>query len=806
MADLINITINDRKFQVPKGTLVIRALQDAGHMEVPHFCYHPKLKPVGMCRMCLVEIGNPKLGPDRKPVVKPDGTPEIAFIPQPQTACTMPVGEGMVVKSNTPAIEKAVAGVVEFFLANHPLDCPVCDKGGECPLQDQTFAFGNGASRVGDLWGGDVRLEQGIYQLKRHVEKAYPLSELVMLDRERCIQCARCTRFQDEIAHEHVLAFDERGSHMQIVSHSNPGFDSRFSGNTIDLCPVGALTNRVFRFKARVWELTNTPSVCNQCGCGCNIALGHRTNSIARIIPRDNEAINECWICDRGRFGHEFVEHAERITDPLVRKNGELVKTSWDEALQVVADQLNAIKSQRGASAIGGLASPKLTVEDNYVFAKLMREVIGTDNIDYRTDPRVRHTSPLLPSPNGRGAGGEGLYEQVENADVIVLVGADPLEELPILDLRLKKAISQKGAALYVINNRRLEISKLAKETLLVMPGGAASALDSLADKVSSSLRLVVLVGEATNDDTRAAARRLGEQVNRADHVHILAHEANSLGCLAAKCLPQNGGLTFDGMVAAANGGKLKAMFVLASNPIANYPNSAQVNTAFDQLEFLVVQDLFLTDTARRADVVLPGVSFAEKDGRLINFAGTVQTTRAALKPLGSSKPDWQILAALAARMGAEWSYRSLGDLVKEIGPFDEFVGRSFLTDTTQSASGTDADTHTSARPTNVDYPFTLFTGALLYDGGVTVSRNERLAKVRKPSFVEINRDDARTLGIASGSIVEVLSPDGMLALSAKVTKDVAPSTVFIPRKQAGADVRVLGDLNGTISVKVVKA
>ncbi|RMD83000.1 MAG: NADH dehydrogenase (quinone) subunit G, partial [Chloroflexi bacterium] len=323
----VTLTIDGVQVTVPAGTNIVDAARQAG-IAIPVFCYHPRLKPVGMCRMCLVQVGTPKIDPaTRQPVLDANGQPVIAMMPKLQTACTTPVSPGMVVKTTTEEVKFAQRGILEFLLTSHPLDCPVCDKGGECPLQNLTMGWGPAVSRFD-------------YNDKVHFEKPVKLGDLIYLDRERCILCARCVRFQDEIADDPVLGFDNRGRNWMIISKSDPPFNSKFSGNTTDICPVGALTSSDFRFKARVWELQSKPVICTLCPVGCNLTFDMRHDRLMRVMPRENAAVNDIWICDKGRYGHRFIESPDRLTTPLVRRDGKLVPVSWDEALEVVADQL----------------------------------------------------------------------------------------------------------------------------------------------------------------------------------------------------------------------------------------------------------------------------------------------------------------------------------------------------------------------------------------------------------------------------------------------------------------------------------
>src|SRR5512133_2016009 len=330
MAKMINLMIDDQPVSLPAGTLVVDAARKIGN-DIPVFCYHPKMEPVGMCRMCLVDIGRPAVDRATGQVQKnEDGTPKIQFGPKLDTACTTPVSEGMVIRTNSEKVIDGRRDILEFLLTSHPLDCPICDKGGECPLQNLTLPHGPGTSRY--LLGDKINLA-----------KKYPLGELIFLDRERCIQCARCIRFQDEIAGDPVIGFSQRGRSLEIISYSEPGFDSYFSGNTTDICPVGALTTSDFRVGARPWELKPVASICTQCPVGCNLTLNVRREAVTsgasvvkRVMPRQNEQVNEIWICDKGRWAYHFAEDQDRIVEPLVRRNGAFVKATWDEAYDLI--------------------------------------------------------------------------------------------------------------------------------------------------------------------------------------------------------------------------------------------------------------------------------------------------------------------------------------------------------------------------------------------------------------------------------------------------------------------------------------
>ncbi|HZW03852.1 MAG TPA: 2Fe-2S iron-sulfur cluster-binding protein, partial [Anaerolineaceae bacterium] len=442
MGKNITLTIDEQTVTVPEKTLVVDAAKTVG-IDIPVFCYHPKMEPVGMCRMCLVEVGRPMI--DRatgQPVLGEDGRPKIQFSPKLETACTIPVAEGMVIRTETPQVVAAHREVVEFLLTSHPLDCPICDKGGECPLQNLTRAWGPGQSRF--LLDEKIRLA-----------KHLPLGELIYLDRERCIQCARCIRFQDEVVGEPVIGFYHRARALEIVTYSDPPFDSVFSGNTTDICPVGALTTADFRFAARPWELKASASICTQCPVGCNTTLNTRREAkaggrfvVKRVMPRQNELVNEIWICDKGRWGYHYAESRQRIETPLVRKEHGLVPVSWDEAINLVEQRFR----QAGESMLT-LVGGRLSNEDFFNMHQVTQKVGGR---------------PVLYSHMGGGEyvqrfglGHESNFSAMGPETAILIVASDLQQEAPIWWLRIKQA-ADRGARLIVLNPRPTRLDPYA--------------------------------------------------------------------------------------------------------------------------------------------------------------------------------------------------------------------------------------------------------------------------------------------------------------------------------------------------------
>ena len=840
MPDLVTLLIDGQKVTVPKGTLVIEAATQLG-IDVPRFCYHPKLSAVGMCRMCLGEVGMPKMNPDRTPALNPDGTPQIAMMPKPQTLCTTQASEGMVVLTESDAVKKMQQGVLEFFLANHPLDCPICDKGGECMLQDQAMGYASGLSRVQDL-----------YHLRHDEEKNFPLSEFISLDRERCIQCARCIRFCDEIAQDHVLDFFARGSKTMIGSISDPPVDSKFSGNTIDICPVGALTSRAFRFRARVWEVKNVPTISMIDGSGTNIFVSQRNETLIRIIPRDNEAINECWISDRDRFGLDYIDAAERLTQPLVRRNGGLVPATWDEALQLVADKIKNAKDQHGAGAVGAVGGPKLTNEDALAMARLFHEVVATPHVDHQWQPTL--ATPRKPPTT--------YYEELEAADVILVIGSNPNEELPILDLRLKKAAFQRRAHLINCNPFKTALDRVAKQVLTYNDGcevailngiaklvhqswqdeptknealsnnvegraGATAWIDSLApysssrvaevagideatlreaaNAVTGSERLFLLLGANASPAALTAAQNLAALKGRSDYVTVLHPEPNEVGVRRAGLMPAEGGLDGAGMLKAAADGSLKVLYIAAHNPLHGAADYNLAQRALETAEFVVVQALFENDLTKYADVVLPAASFMEQDGTTTNFHGKVQPLKQVFWPrerrdadgntLSAAAPDWVIFTKLGQLLGAEWEYTRAGDWTQQFKAL---------------AAPTAAEikfTATNQEMTPVTAPegtLRLVFGNLLYDGGESFPYCERLNRAVPAPFVHIHRTDARRLGIETGALVEVKSGRGTVRVRATVGRMVKAGQVWMPRRLRDVQANKIAEVGKTATFVTV--
>jgi NADH-quinone oxidoreductase subunit G len=699
--ELVHLTIDGIPVAVPPGTVVWAAAQQAG-IEVPIYCYHPKMPPLGACRMCFVEV---------EKLPKP-----------PQTACTTVVSEGMVVHTNTEKVLKARRGTLEFLLINHPLDCPICDKAGECDLQDFTLRHGPGGTRF-DLY-------------KRHLPKPVPISNDIFLDRERCIHCQRCTRFSSEISMDNGLVMIKRGFRMEVGTAPGHAFDSVFSGNTVEMCPVGALTAASYRFKARPWELKRTPSICNNCSVGCNARIDVRVDKIMRLMSRTNDEVDDGWLCNRGRWDFGFVNSEQRLRTPLIRRNGNLAPASWDEALTYIATRLKDITGQHGAQAVAGIGSTRTTNEETYLFQKLLRQVIGTPNID--------HHHGYFPGPRDTLTGKPWMMSasivDIEKAGHIVLIASDPYQRQPVLNLRLKKAM-RGGARLTIINSETTEMDRFAavdtfKVRKINIPEHAAGAAARLllhqalqnaalkADehqdvraRIERESRMIHAAEDAFGPDVTGQLQQLADEIvsagsdakgtlilydematldpdcaNLAQDLQALAfvthnidrpgagvgplfEDANSLGARDMGLLPDalpgyqaapEVGLSYAEILSSP---QVKALYVMGANPARHLPDSKLPST----LEFIVVQDITLTETAQQADVVLPAVTFAEKDGSMTNVDHHVQAIRRSLRPLPGARADWEILITLARYLGQQWSYAGPRDILLEIAESNPF-------------------------------------------------------------------------------------------------------------------------------------
>ena len=593
----VNLTIDGRKLTVPAGTLIVEAAKTIG-IEIPVFCYHHKLDPVGACRLCLVDISP---GP-----------------PRPQIACATPVAEGMVVKTQSSMAVQARAEILEFELVNHPLDCPVCDKGGECPLQDFTFRHGYPISRI-----DGPRL---------HFKKPIPLSPNIALDRERCVLCYRCTRYYDEVAWEQELTSDQRGIHTYITSQFDQPLQSVFSGNIIDLCPVGALTSRVWRFESRPWDMTNTASVCTKCSVGCNVTMWQRRNQLVRITSRENDDIDDGWICDRGRFDYTYVNDPARLHTPTLK--GE--RASWSTAIAALAAGI------KGKGAKLGISLPQdITNEEAFLFRRLLDGPLKGAKVKM-------HGRTALPAPASETL----AIKELDGAKVIVVVASDTEHDVPIVNLRIKKAVTKRGAKLVVVNPEGVDLDRHPGTVhIRSEAGGAAAEVAKLRDHElikNAGGPVAILYGDGLGtEDANDLAKACSELASAiGGKVMPLYRATNERGALAAGVA---GWDKLDGV---------DALLVWGTPPTAGIPKS---------VKFLGAWDFLPRAEYENADVVLPSTTFAEQQGSLTNLEGRVQFLRPPISGRPPFRESWEVLAEMASALGVEFGYSGIGQIQREI-------------------------------------------------------------------------------------------------------------------------------------------
>jgi NADH-quinone oxidoreductase subunit G len=622
---MISLTIDGREVEVEPGTLILNAAKQAG-VEVPVFCYHPRLSQVGACRMCLVHVEKmPKLVP----------------------ACTTPVAEGMVVRTDTADVRQSHEGVLEFLLGTHPLDCPVCDAGGECELQDNAMRYAPNETRFAEP--------------KRHFKKAWELGPMVELDQERCILCLRCIRFMSDVAGDPALTLHHRGGHTVVDVAEDRQFDSIFAGNTIQICPVGALTSRSYRFKARPWDLNEVDSTCPHCPVGCQVGLSMRQGDLLRVQARDSEAVNWTWLCDRGRFGYGFVQQGPRLQTPQVREGGELRRATWDEALARLAAGL-----QGRSGALGG---GRASLEAQYLMRRWLNEKVGTENVDHRVLPL---TAAIAPGPVGRIA-------DIDQADLVLLLDAELLQEAPVVHLRLRHFATQ-GLRLVSISPRR-GLTDLPHEE--VRTPDVAAALERLAagegdlGKEFLQAERVLLLWSGRGRAVARAIESAALRRQKPTYTMVVGGLANSYGAEAAGLVPGEGCLDTAGMLRSAARGELDALFVLDQD-VLDFPDQDLLESALDRLPFLAVASSLPGELARRADVVLPLAAWSEACGHLVNMEGRAQVCYAAAPRQGEAWEDWRVFATL---LGVEGDRHAiLAEVRRELpelfGPERRYGGR----------------------------------------------------------------------------------------------------------------------------------
>jgi NADH-quinone oxidoreductase subunit G len=643
----VNIIVNGIELAVPKGELVVEAVKRLG-LEIPIFCYHPRMKPVGMCRMCLVETG----------MKQPDGT--IRMMPKPAAACTLPVSEGLVINTDSENLRRDRKGVLEFLLVNHPLDCPICDRGGECPLQNNTLFYGPSTSRF--------------IEMKRHAPKAFPLSDYVTLDLERCIQCARCVRFTEEISGDSQLAFRFRGAKTQPITFSETKFTSKFSGNVIEICPVGALTNRKYRFRARPWDLQTSAAICTECSNGCSIWFDHRAGKLVRVNGRTNDAINDEWTCDRGKFGHDHYNSDKRMDSPFVRNGSELAKTDWATAYAEIIGHFD------GAGKDAGLIlGHQVSNEGAWSAIQFFKNHVGSPNIDHRFE-----SHPGLVSPEVNFS-----IQALEAAKSILVFGTSLADELPIVFLRVRKAWFNKGTKIVTAYDRETEVDSFAHLILRYKSGTASTLAGALAGTISADEAakicelpqseieeaVQIVKGGITITTTNLCNFEDGATIATSlksleSDFSCLARGSNERGLQVMGAVPSTDGLNTWEMISAAAQGKLKALWLVGVDLFSLGLDHDVVSQALENVEYLVIQDSMRTETFYFASVAIPMALPTEQDGTWTNVEGKLQNQVAIIPALGSAKPAWRAFEELSLRLKPRTPYIQAKDVLASIPAF----------------------------------------------------------------------------------------------------------------------------------------
>jgi NADH-quinone oxidoreductase subunit G len=632
----ITLTIDGREINAVEGSMLVDAAKQ-GDVEIPYFCYEPKLgHPVGACRMCLVEI---------------EGIPKL------QTSCSTPVKDGMVVHTHTDRVRHAQNAVVEFLLVNHPLDCPVCDKGGECPLQDITFGWGLGRSRF--------------IEPKRHFQKPLSLSPVIAIDRERCILCYRCVRFSQEIAEDYQLIFAERGAHTFVSTYDGHPYVAPFSGNIIELCPVGALTSQPYRFRARPWDIESAGGVCTLCPSQCNLQFTVRDERVVRVLARENHEVDDGWLCDKGRFAYQAIHVDERITEPLVRDGGELREVSWDRALDVAAGL------GRHKGRVGALLGGQVTNEEGFLVGRLMREGLKSHDID----SRMFGATPLETTRALAVPALQATVPDLEFAHTVLLVGCDPIDDASILDLRIRKGVRRRGVQLAIATDRPSALDPSAQTIVRYPPGEAAAFLNGLAEELAGQpqselaklLReggedIVIVWGERIGPDGAAVLLRIADALGLGERTGAGLLEipggANGRGLREVGAIPNAGpgyapppetGRSAAEIAQAAADGEISALYLFQTDPVRELPDRGLWERALHNAALVVAHASVLTEGLREsADVIFPAESHAEKEGTVVHPDGRIQRLRVAIAHPGEVRAGWAVVADIAKRVGLD--------------------------------------------------------------------------------------------------------------------------------------------------------
>jgi NADH-quinone oxidoreductase subunit G len=737
--DLVTVTIDGIDLQVPKGTLVVEAAKLI-HRDIPVYCYHPKLGPAGLCRICLVEIeGMPKL----------------------QIGCNTPVADKMVVRTLSDKANEGRRAVLELLLLNHPLDCPICDKGGECDLQDFAMAYGQGASRMVDA--------------KSSKPKAVDLGPTIVLDEERCSLCLRCVRFDDLITHERSLRTDDRGAHAIIATATGHPYVSDFTGNVTELCPVGALTSKTYRFRSRPWDNHRTTTTCTQCSVGCQMHVDARVEQIARTMSvEEDDAISDGWLCDRGRYNVGFLTDERRLTSPLYKQNGEWMQIAWDDAIELWANAVRDAIATAGPASVGAIGGGRLLNEEALLLQHIHR-ALGVENLDWRAGRMVRAWPGPLPI--------RGHHVELAAADVVITYGEPPSQTAPVLDLRIRKAVAQ-GARLISVGDHVAStvlpctrVATFADAVKLVPPDAKHIAIVWDGIEVAEAHAIAAWAGSL--DDAAARFR-----------LYVPGEQPNAFGAEALGMLPRDGGLDTRGMFEAARDGKLRALALLGVNPVLHFPDRDLAIAGLQATPFVVVSELFMTETAELATLILPACSAFEKSGTTTDLAGDVLPVAAAVPSPDATLADGDMLVALAD---------VLGIALPAPAALDATI-RERVAGTPQNPPLPPADGAPRAIASGETLRVVVETS--IFAGGGTLAHDDRLGALRAVARASVHPATAAAFGLLDGDAIDLAGPertrlDGLtVALDARVPEGAVAIVDGVPGAPANA-------LRGAVAVTV---
>ena len=767
--NVVNLTINDKPVVARKGELIIAAADRTDDF-IPRFCYHPRMSPVGMCRQCLVEVETPRG-------------------PMMVVSCMTPVAEGQVVRTATDGVKKAQEGVLELLLANHPLDCPVCDKGGECPLQDQAFSHGPGESRF--------------VEEKRHYEKPIAISDIVYLDRERCILCDRCTRFADEVAGDALITFTSRGNDTQVLTFPDEPFSSYFSGNTVQICPVGALTAKPYRFKARPWDLEQTESTCTSCSVGCRTVVQSSRDELVRYQGVDIDPVNWGWLCDRGRYNFESVNSPDRLTTPLVKNGAEHVATSWSVALENASRMIRMSLAQN-ANSVAILGGARGTNEDAFAWA-MLADKLGINQRDAQL--------------------GDGLSPEIFNiaqatidetcaASTIILLSPDLKEELPVLYLRVRDAAQKRKARIVEFSSRDSGLSPYAWRTVGFEPGHQAQVVRETLTSAEMKEQLgrgqvVVVVGRPNLAENEVfTLQALAEVFGVVPNAKVLPvlRRGNVRGAVAAGLTPQNNSGDAIDILNAAAAGKIECLILLGADPMSDVADAGLVQRALAQVKNLISIDTFVNSSNRNADIVLPAAAYGEKNGTTTNLEGRVSNVVQKITPRGTSRPDWMIATELSIALGVDIGVSSLEDLnQKLVSSVPAFAPSADAKSThgdgvlmTRETPVTISGSQTKAVDRNA-YNYRLIVSRTMYDTAQSTVASPSLVGIINDSAIYVHPLDLARIGVVEGTNVRVGAEGTNVVIAIRAHNGVHRGTAWLPFNHTGVDVRPLLNIAGDV-------